>query len=122
MTQSQVSEVLTETSNSFGMWVTLEDSFRYFILESDRIFFCDAQAVQFFFSESGYVLLRYTDGRPIAFEGGSVPAGYALVVHDGDQYIIRIKPGGAVDQSADEAGVYHEIIGYQAISGFFQQK
>jgi len=118
MTAAQIAYALTEKGLSFNNWYTLEDSFQYLTMNSDKNLHFYPKAVQFYFSElNEYLVLRYTHGDKIEYTGGAVPAGYAQVqIHD-DQYLIKIEPGGITDASTDDAGVYHEIFSYDCICG-----
>jgi len=119
MTLAQITYALTSKGLNFDEWYTLEDSFQYLTMNSDKNLHYYPRAVQFYFSSNGnYVLLRYTHGKAYTYEG-SIPAGAGLVsTINGESYLFKIEPGGIVD-SLQNAGVYHEIFSYGSISGMF---
>jgi hypothetical protein len=119
MTREQIEYALDQANESTGVWTTLEDSFKYITLSSDKnIYFNNPQGVQIYFSPtSDYFLIRYTRGKPTLYQSGDVPYGYVLVNHNLKQYLIKLESGGLVDASDDEAGLFHEIISFDSISG-----
>lgn len=121
MTRAQVSAALSANGNSFDTWVSLEDSFKYFVMESDKNNFVSASAVEFYFSGTNdYFLTRHIGGKPVLTElADPVPTGYTKVFHDGKYYLLKIEPGGIVDPVA---GVFHDLTAYSSISGFFKTK
>ena len=121
MTRDQITYALNTASVSFGVWTTLEGDFKYIALNSDKNIYYYPQSVQLYFSPtSDYFLVRYTSRElPVLYTSGTVPAGYVLIVHDGNQYKVRLDDGGAIDASVDAAGVFHEIYSFDSIAGMF---
>jgi hypothetical protein len=120
MTRSQISNIFTTKSIPFNQWVPLDDVFKYLMINSDRTLFCNAPAAQFYFpSTTGddYLLMRYTAGNPkLAPEGYTLKAGEVALAHpNGSTYIVKLNDGGKEDPTA---GVYHEIVAFEHISGF----
>ena len=119
MTQAQIDYILTTKGLTTNSWLTLEGVFKYMTMNSDKNLYYYPQAVQFYFSENNYLLIRHTIGKPTLYTGGAVPSGYVLIPHDGNQYLVKLDKGGKIDASLEAAGVYHEIIAYESISGIF---
>jgi hypothetical protein len=119
MTQSQVNYILSTKGLPLNQWLTLEGTFKYMTMNSDKNLYYYPQAVQFYFSQRNYLLVRNTTGNPTLYTGGAVPTGSVLIPHDGKQYMVQLEKGGKIDASADAAGVYHDIISYESISGIF---
>jgi hypothetical protein len=51
-----------------------------------------------------------------------VPTGYAKVFFRGSYYNLEVDPGGIVDASINNAGTYHVLTAFNAISGMFDIK
>jgi hypothetical protein len=119
MTQSQINYILDTKELPLNQWLTLEGTFKYLTMNSDKNLYYYPQSVQFYFSENNYLLVRNTTGTPKLYTGGAIPSGSVLIPHDGEQYIVQLEKGGKIDASTDAAGVYHDIISYESISGIF---
>jgi hypothetical protein len=119
MTRTQVESALSAKGNSTGEWISLENDFKYILMASDKGSFINARTVQFYFSDtSDYFLTRHLYGPAAEVDSGDpIPEGYGRVFHDEKYYDIAIEPGGVEDQSEDEAGVYHTLTSFSAISG-----
>jgi hypothetical protein len=123
MTRAQIESALTVAGFNTGEWISPADSFKYILINSDKSFFSDDAAVQYYFSASyDYVLTRHLNGRPeLSTELATIPAGYTKVVHNGKWYLIKIEGSGAIDQSSDNAGAYHNITSFESIVGLFKK-
>jgi hypothetical protein len=121
MTRAQIISAIG--SDNIGEWISLGDSFRYILFASDKNSFNDDSAVQYYFSPTfDYVLLRYLNGKPVlTTEAAEIPSGYTKVVHDGKFYLLGIESAGKIDQSEDEAGVFHGLHAFNSIVGFFKK-
>jgi hypothetical protein len=124
MTRVQVESALSNSGNSTGEWVSLEGDFKYIVLESDKNSFINPISIQYYFSPTGdYFLTRHLYGpaREVLVSDPT-PSGYSRVFHDGKYYVIAIEPGGVVDASVDDAGVYHTLSSFSVITGMFYSK
>jgi hypothetical protein len=122
MIRAQIQSALTVAGFNTGEWISPADSFKYILINSDKSFFSDDSAVQYYFSTRyDYVLTRHLIGTPQLTELTVAPAGYARVLHNGKAYLIKIESSGAIDQSADNAGVYHNITSFESIVGLFKK-
>jgi hypothetical protein len=121
MTRTQVESALTEAGHNTDEWISLEDSFKYILMVSDKNSFINARTVQFYFSGTfDYFLTRHLYGPATEVDSGDpIPDGYGRVFHDGAYYDIAIEPGGVDDQSTDAAGTYHTLTAFSSISGMF---
>jgi hypothetical protein len=121
MTRTQVESALTSKGFNTGEWLSLGDSFKYILRASDKGSFTTDSAVQFFCSEIGdYLLVRQFTGSPVlTTELEATPAGFVKVVHEGKFYFLKLISGGILDQSADNAGVYHTLLSFDLITGIF---
>lgn len=120
MTQAQVNYILTTKSLPRTAWLTLEGVFKYILMNSDKVIAYFPQSAQFWFSNNGYLLIRNTKGNPV-LKDGSIPAGFVSIPHDEKEYLVQIEPGGVIDQSVENAGVFHDIISYDSVSGMYFQ-
>ena len=123
MTRTQITSALSAAGFTTGQWISLGDSYKYILFESDKNSFNDDAAVQYYFSPTGdYVLIRHLMGKPVETTiGATVPAGYVKVLHDGTPYLIQIEPYGKIDASVDAAGVFHGIYSFHSIVGLFNR-
>ncbi len=123
MTRAQIESALTATGNSTGAWISLEYDFKYLLMESDKNSFVSPRTVQFYFSPtSDYFLTRHLYGKAtLVQQSDPIPSGYGRVFHDGSYYDIAIEPGGVLDASADDAGLFHTITSFSAVSGMFKK-
>jgi hypothetical protein len=119
MEQSQVEYALDIKGVPLNEWVTLENTFRYLTMNSDKNIYYYPQAVQFYFTEDNYLLLRHTIGLPKLYTDQTLLPRQVLIPHNGQQYIVTIDKGGRLDASGNNAGIFHEIISYESISGMF---
>jgi len=115
MTLTQIQKVLTDRGLSMNAWLTLDGEFHFISLNNDRTIFIKPQALQFYFSTDEYILIRYTKGFPVA-SVNIAPDGYVSVSHEGNSYILKLESGGKIDTTA---GLYHDILDINAITGFF---
>jgi hypothetical protein len=122
MTRDQIESALEPGGFNTGEWISLGDSFKYILMNSDKSFFSDDSAVQYYFSTRyDYVLTRHLIGTPQLTELTVAPAGYTKVIHDGKAYLIKIENSGTIDASLDNAGVYHNITSFESIVGLFKK-
>jgi hypothetical protein len=123
MTRDQIESVFTESGNSFDQWISLENDFRYILMESDKNSFVSPYSIQYFFSSTkDYFLTRHLTGNgTLTTLGAAIPAGYSKVFHEGEYYLFKIREGGVTDASTDAAGVYHTLTAFKSISGFFKK-
>jgi len=118
MTQAQVIYSLGVSGASLGEWLTLEGIFRYISLRSDKTIFLNPKAVQVFFSNIGeYLLVRYTNEDVTKTNLITPPDGYVFIYHNNEKYLAKLRDGGKIDNSPEEAGLYHDIIALDSISG-----
>jgi hypothetical protein len=121
MNRVQIESALNSKGFNTGEWLSLGDSFKYILRASDKGSFTTDSAVQFFCSDIGdYILVRHFTGSPISTtELATVPAGFAKVIHDGKFYLLKIVDGGVLDQSVENAGIYHTLLSFDLITGIF---
>jgi hypothetical protein len=123
MTRTQIEDALTVAGFNTDEWISIGDSFKYILLHSDKNSISDDSAVQYYFSSTyDYVLMRYLRGRPrLTTVEETIPAGYVKIYHEGKPYMIQIEPGGKLDESDDDAGLYHNITSFFSIVGLFKK-
>jgi hypothetical protein len=123
MTREQIESALDAVGFSTGEWISLQDSFKYLLRHSDKNSFADDGAVQYYFSsEYDYFLTRHLTGTPTQTTlEAETPNGYAKVFRRGSYFLLKIEPGGVVDQSTDNAGIYHTLTSFASLVGFFKK-
>ena len=102
-----------------NQWTTLENAFGAIGLMGDNNLYINPTSIQFYFeTDSDSLFLRRTVGSayPLA-KNASVRPGYALIVHDGKEYEVRVAGNAFKDATV---GYYHDLVSFDSVVGFYR--
>jgi hypothetical protein len=122
MTTSQVNTIFEEVSSKYpnvgvNQWISLENIFTFINMNNDKYNMVAPKTKQYYFDTTNEVIyVRFTDGYPIKLQQNeSVDSRYVVIVHDNELYKVKIKGGGY----PGTYGIFHELIPFSLISGFY---